>query len=239
MNDMKFNEPVASFEAELNVNDQAFIKAEMNANNQSFDTDLRVRDVSVIKGEPGGYYEPSVKQTSENTVEFFFSASKEDMVAVRSHSITLPAGKDGQDGNDGQDGYTPQKNVDYFDGEDGTSVSVISVSESKEDDGNNIVTFSDGNTVTIKNGKTGKDGKDGRDGNDGNDGVSPVVSVSAITGGHRISITDKNSTKTVDVLDGSNGTTPVKGTDYWTSADKTEMVNSVLAALPTWKGGSY
>jgi hypothetical protein len=27
--------------------------------------------------------------------------------------------------------------------------------------------------------------------------------------------------------------------DYWTSADKTEIVNSVLAALPTWTGGSY
>lgn len=38
---------------------------------------------------------------------------------------------------------------------------------------------------------------------------------------------------------GSDGKTPVKGTDYWTSADKTEMVNSVLVALPTWTGGSY
>ena len=33
--------------------------------------------------------------------------------------------------------------------------------------------------------------------------------------------------------DGTNGTTPVKGTDYFTSADKTEMVNAVKAALPT------
>ena len=38
---------------------------------------------------------------------------------------------------------------------------------------------------------------------------------------------------------GADGTTPVKGTDYWTEADKTEMVNDVLAALPTWTGGSY
>lgn len=38
---------------------------------------------------------------------------------------------------------------------------------------------------------------------------------------------------------GDDGKTPVKGTDYFTEADKSEMVNSVLAALPTWTGGSY
>ena len=38
---------------------------------------------------------------------------------------------------------------------------------------------------------------------------------------------------------GAAGYTPVKGTDYYTAADKTEMVNAVLAALPTWTGGSY
>lgn len=38
---------------------------------------------------------------------------------------------------------------------------------------------------------------------------------------------------------GDKGDTPVKGTDYWTAADKTEIVNDTLAALPTWTGGSY
>lgn len=38
---------------------------------------------------------------------------------------------------------------------------------------------------------------------------------------------------------GADGATPEKGTDYFTPADKNEMVNSVLAALPTWTGGSY
>ena len=38
---------------------------------------------------------------------------------------------------------------------------------------------------------------------------------------------------------GANGYTPVKGTDYWTAADKAEIVNDTLAALPTWAGGSY
>ena len=38
---------------------------------------------------------------------------------------------------------------------------------------------------------------------------------------------------------GADGKTPVKGTDYYTEADKAEMVDLVLAALPTWTGGTY
>lgn len=38
---------------------------------------------------------------------------------------------------------------------------------------------------------------------------------------------------------GADGYTPVKGTDYWTAADKAEIVADTLAALPTWTGGSY
>lgn len=40
---------------------------------------------------------------------------------------------------------------------------------------------------------------------DGSDGVSPSIEVSDITGGHRISITDLSGTKTVDVMNGTNG----------------------------------
>ena len=38
---------------------------------------------------------------------------------------------------------------------------------------------------------------------------------------------------------GDPGKTPVKGVDYYTEADKTEMVNAVISALPKWTGGSY
>ena len=38
---------------------------------------------------------------------------------------------------------------------------------------------------------------------------------------------------------GAPGHTPVKGTDYWTADDQQTIVNDVLAALPTWEGGSY
>lgn len=36
-----------------------------------------------------------------------------------------------------------------------------------------------------------------------------------------------------------HGKTPEKGVDYWTESDKSGIVSDVLAALPTWKGGSY
>lgn len=38
---------------------------------------------------------------------------------------------------------------------------------------------------------------------------------------------------------GTAGHTPEKGVDYWTAADKSGIVDDVLAALPTWTGGSY
>ena len=37
---------------------------------------------------------------------------------------------------------------------------------------------------------------------------------------------------------GKDGHTPVKGTDYWTDADKQEIIDSVLAALPAAEGVS-
>ena len=86
-------------------------------------------------------------------------------------TATITNGKDGKDGADGQDGYTPQKGIDYFDGQ------------------------------------PGKDGAPGEKGDKGDTGLA--------------------------------GYTPVKGIDYWTDTDKTDMLNDVLAALPTWNGGSY
>jgi hypothetical protein len=35
---------------------------------------------------------------------------------------------------------------------------------------------------------------------------------------------------------GKDGRTPVKGTDYYTEADKAEIVNAVIAALPKYNG---
>ena len=39
--------------------------------------------------------------------------------------------------------------------------------------------------------------------------------------------------------DGADGKTPVKGVDYYTDADKQEMVDTVITALPKWVGGAF
>ena len=38
---------------------------------------------------------------------------------------------------------------------------------------------------------------------------------------------------------GDPGKSPVVGVDYFTDADKQEIVEAVLAAMPTWNGGAY
>ena len=62
-------------------------------------------------------------------------------------------------------------------------------------------------------GPPGQDGTDGQDGQDGADGVSPVISSTSITGGHRLTIVDAGGTTTVDVMDGQDGTDGTDGTD--------------------------
>lgn len=47
---------------------------------------------------------------------------------------------------------------------------------------------------------------DGADGADGADGVSPTINVTAITGGHKVTVTDAGGTTAFDVMDGEDGT---------------------------------
>lgn len=54
-------------------------------------------------------------------------------------------------------------------------------------------------------GPEGPQGPEGSPGLNGLNGVSPVVSVTDISGGHRITIQDEKGTKTIDVLDGKEG----------------------------------
>lgn len=54
-------------------------------------------------------------------------------------------------------------------------------------------------------GDTGAAGTNGANGTNGSDGYSPTVTVTSITGGHRVTITDKNGTQSFDVMDGEGG----------------------------------
>ena len=108
----------------------------------------------------------------------------------------------------GEDGYTPQKGIDYTDGDKGDPGDpgyspTASVSKS-----GNTATI----TITDKNGTTTASVTDGSKGNPGQDGVSPSVVVNNITGGHQVIITDKTGNHSFNVLDGEDGepgTTPV------------------------------
>ena len=63
--------------------------------------------------------------------------------------------KNGSKGSKGEKGDTGEQGAK---GDPGTSVTVSSVSESSASGGSNVVTFSDGKTLTVKNGKDGEKG---------------------------------------------------------------------------------
>lgn len=67
--------------------------------------------------------------------------------------------------------YISAQSLKGKDGTNGTSVGVSGVSTSTEDGGSNTVTFSDGNSLTIKNGSKGGKGDKGDKGDTGNPGV--------------------------------------------------------------------
>ena len=103
------------------------------------------------------------------------------------------------------------------------------------------VTSASGTSSADLKGEPGNDGSNGADGQPGKDGTSPVVSVSAITGGHRITITDVNGTKTVDVMDGADGQDGETIPDYVrTEAERVaENVLSITGEGGTFSGATY
>lgn len=137
--------------------------------------------------------------------------------------VQIPNGRDGFDGDpgeDGADGITPHigTNGNWY-----------------------IGTTDTGIPATGPAGKDGQDGSPGADGKDGSDGVSPTVSVAAITGGHRITITDKNGTKTVDVMNGNDGAPGENGSpgaDGQDGADGVGIASIAQTTTSTADGGS-
>lgn len=103
--------------------------------------------------------------------------------------------------------------------------SVEQTTISTEDGGTNVltVTLTDGSkqTVSLRNGSKGNPGKDG-------------ISVEHKWNGTVLEVTSASGTTSADLKGdpGTPGKTPIKGTDYYTAADKAEMVRAVIAALP-------
>lgn len=108
-------------------------------------------------------------------------------------------GKDGADGKNGADGKAATVTIGTVTtGEPGTSATATNSGTANAA----ILDFSIPRGAT---GAAGADGKDGAAGPAGADGVSPTVTLAAITGGTRLTITDANGDHSVDILNGAAG----------------------------------
>ena len=114
-----------------------------------------------------------------------------------------PAGEDGQDGAAAGFG-TPTISVGS-----GTGTPTASVTASGPDTAK-VFAFQFDNLK----GAQGDPGTPGQDGADGQNGVSPEITVTDITGGHRVTITDADhpTGQTFDVMDGEDGAPGTPGT---------------------------
>lgn len=150
----------------------------------------------------------------------------------------LPAGGTGTDGKDGV-GIQTVKLVNYeliVTLTDGIEINLGNVRGSdgaKGDKGDKGDKGQDG--AKGADGINGKDGLNGTDGTNGVDGVSPTVEVTEITGGHTVAITDKNGTKTFDVLNGKDG---ASGSGGGSSSGGGNVYSTDETPIGTWYDGS-
>lgn len=160
----------------------------------------------------------STEDSGANTVTF--SDGKTLSILNGTKGSTGATGAQGPKGDTGATGAQGPKGDP---GEAGQSVGIDSVEMSSEDGGSNYVTFTDSTQLVVMNGSKGSAGPQGPQGPKGDTGAAGPAGAAGATGPA-----------------GADGKTPVKGTDYWTESDKEELVQDVLAALPTWTmGGSY
>ena len=77
------------------------------------------------------------------------------------------------------------------------------------------ITLADGTTATITV----------TNGQDGTNGVSPTITATPITGGHRLTIVDADDTTTVDVMDGTDGTNGTDGVTFTPSVSAEGVIS--------------
>lgn len=127
----------------------------------------------------------------------------------------------------GQDGYTPQKNIDYFDGKDGEN-GFSPVISSKEVSGGHEITIlneSGSHSIVILDGVNGSDGKDGVDG----------ISCSHSWDGTTLTITSASGTSSANLVgqagrDGDDGVSIVDVSQTTTSSED-DGTNVVTVSL--------
>ena len=171
---------------------------------------------------------PQGEKGADGTMTF------EDLTEEQKASLKGDKGEKGDTGDQGPQGETGPQGPKGDPGEQGP----------KGDPGEKGADGAKGETG--ETGPQGPQGEKGETGEQGPQGVQGIQGIQGETGpkgetgpegpqGPQGEKGDKGDTGGT----GPAGYTPVKGTDYWTATDKSEMVSDVLAALPTWNGGSY
>ena len=140
-------------------------------------------------------------------------------------------GEPGKDGADGKDGAPGADGTSATHSWNGTVLTITSAS------GTSSADLKGDKGDTGSPGQTGAQGEKGEKGDKGDTGAA--FTYSDFTAEQLAALRGEKGDKGDKGDTGANGYTPVKGTDYWTAADKQEIVDDVLAALPTWTGGSY
>ena len=177
---------------------------------------------TVLKGEDGGYYKPSI---NGNLISW--QPSKTDMPQVADSALTLRAEDVSYTLSEGIQDEFPDLVLESDTVKSGLDTAMYYAIAGMF--ANNIVfeVQAPGGTVSIT--------------------LQQLLDQSILPA---MELAHEHANKdTLDKLSVSNGKLqyngsdvglkPVKGTDYWTAADKTEIVNDTLAALPTWIGGGY
>ena len=195
------------------------------------------------KGDPGGKGDPGAKGDPGDKGDTGSQGAKGDTGATGPQGpkgdpgekgdpgATGPAGPQGPAGVPGKDGAPGKDGVDGKPGAAGTD----GITPHIGDNGNWYIGSTD--TGKPSRGATGTPGKDGAKGDPGTPGAAGPAGAPGKDGAPGAQGAQGEKGDKGDP--GTPGKTPVRGTDYWTAADKQEIVNSVIAALPDGTEVSY
>ena len=144
-------------------------------------------------------------------------------------------GETGETGPAGADGKTPERGVDYWTAEDQAAILSASTKPPVIKNGNWYVYDVESkdyiDTLTAATGPAGQDGKNGVDGQPGERGPAGETGPA----GERGERGERGEAGPA----GADGKTPVRGVDYWTSEDKTEIISEILTHFIDAESKSY
>ena len=155
----------------------AYNKQNFKGGNKLYAAQLNAMDEQISRNE-ANIAEKIGASELNNAVEVALTQAKESGEFDGAQGIpgekgdkgdTGAQGPQGEKGDKGDIGATGENGAD---GKDGASVTVTNVTTSNADGGSNVVTFSDGKTLTVKNGSKGGTGEKGEKGDKGDIGAT-------------------------------------------------------------------